>query len=488
MSINHYTNLEFATIRELQAQLAAKKISREELLKACLDRFAKYDEQLGTALEIFDESSILARGQNNPNSLLNNIPGLIKDNICQKDRNLTCASKILQGFKATYDATVTTNLKQAGALVVGRANMDEFAMGSSNEYSAYKKVANPWDMTRVSGGSSGGSIAAVAAGLVPWSLGSETGGSVRLPAAFCGIVGIKPTYGLVSRYGLVAYASSLDQVGVATRTVYDNALVLSQIAGHDAKDSTSAKRNKLDYTQNLTEPTLRSGLKIGIITNALNAEGVQPEISQALDQAIKHYEKLGAEIKPITLNTMDYSAAAYFIISRAEAASNLARFDGVRYGNRAQGIQNLNQLYAKTRGQGFGPDVRLRILVGNYVLSAGHAGDFYHNARKVQSLIRQELLACFKDVDVLLAPMHAAPAFKFGALDNSLEMDLLDYFTCFVNLAGVPAIALPCGFTKEQLPIGFQLIGPDFSEDLLYQTAHAYEQTNNWWNKQPAGF
>ncbi|HLB40718.1 MAG TPA: amidase family protein, partial [Candidatus Babeliales bacterium] len=349
------TSWAFATVRELQTALQTGAVTRPELLQQSLTRFAKYDGKLGAALELFDYQSILDGASLAAGSLLHSIPGLVKDNICQQGRNLTCASKILQGFQATYDATAVQRLKQAGALIVGRANMDEFAMGSSNEYSAYKKVANPWDLTRVSGGSSGGSVAAVAAGLVPWALGSETGGSVRLPAAFCGVVGLKPTYGLISRYGLVAYASSLDQIGIATRTVYDNALVLSTIAGHDAHDASSLPMQKYDYTKQLGDLKLKPGLKIGVITNALAAEGMQPEIRAALEQAIQHYTKLGATISYVNLPTMDYAAAAYFIISRAEAASNLARFDGVRYGSRASNATTLASLYAKSRAQGFGP-------------------------------------------------------------------------------------------------------------------------------------
>jgi aspartyl-tRNA(Asn)/glutamyl-tRNA(Gln) amidotransferase subunit A len=420
--------------------------------------------------------------------VLEGIPGIIKDNIAQKGRKLTCASKILENFTSTYDATAIVRLKREGALLVGRANMDEFAMGSSTETSAYHNTKNPWDLSRVPGGSSGGSIAAVAAGLVPWALGSETGGSVRQPAAFCGIVGMKPTYGLVSRYGLVAYASSLDQIGVATRTVRDNALVFSTLAGHDMCDSSSLFVSKKDYAQKLDEP-IKDGMTIGIVENALYAEGIDPEIATAIEDAIKLLEAGGIHIKRIKLPSFDYSAAAYFIISRAEAASNLARFDGVRYGMRNKDAQSLSAMYSDTRHDGFGEEVRSRILVGNYVLSSGHAGEYYQNAKMVQRFIRRELVEAFNEVDVLVMPTHSMPAFKIGAFNvDKLQMDLQDFFTCPANLAGIPAISVPCGFTKNNLPIGMQFMGPHLSEDLLYQIAHVYEQKTEWHTRRPQGF
>lgn len=479
-------NVAFATISDLKKRLANKEFSQRELLQFFLDRFAQYDNDLGSALEVFEIESILKDEKNE--GTLAGIPGLIKDNVAQEGRSLTCASKILQNMKAVYDATAVARLKQQGALMVGRANMDEFAMGSSTETSAYQKTQNPWDATRVSGGSSGGSIAAVAAGLVPWALGSETGGSVRQPAAFCGIVGLKPTYGLVSRYGLVAYASSLDQIGVATRTVHDNALVFSAIAGNDTRDSSSIAVDAKDYTQ-LLNGTIKPGMTIGVVDDALYAPGMDNEIVSAIEQAIKVFEGLGATIKRLSIPSLEYSAAAYFILSRAEAASNLARFDGVRYGLRSKGKESLGAMYNATRHDGFGQEVRTRIMVGNYVLSVGHAGDFYDNAKRVQQIIRRDIVDIFKDIDLLIMPTHPQPAFKFGAYDvDKLQMDLQDYFTCFANLAGVPAISVPCGFTKNELPIGFQIIGPHLSEDLLYQTAYAYEQKTEWHMRYPKGF
>jgi aspartyl-tRNA(Asn)/glutamyl-tRNA(Gln) amidotransferase subunit A len=420
--------------------------------------------------------------------LLQGIPGLIKDNICQKGRITSCASKILQNFKATYDATAISRLKAAGAPLLGRANMDEFAMGSSTETSAYKKTKNPWNKERVPGGSSGGSIAAVAAGLVPWALGSETGGSVRQPAALCGIVGLKPTYGLISRYGLVAYASSLDQIGIATRTVYDNALILSIMAGNDVRDSSSLSLKQEDYTKQLTGK-IKPGLKIGVIDNALHAEGIDPQVYKSIEQALDVLKKLGASIEYVSLPSMDYGAAIYFIVSRAEAASNLARFDGVRYGYRNKKAETLLDMYESTRQEGFGTEVKKRIIIGNYVLSVGHAGEFYNNAIKAQNIMRAEFNDIFKKVDLLVAPTSPIPAFKFGAFDdNKLQLDLQDYFTCPSNITGIPAISIPCGFSSDNLPLGFQIMGPHQSESLLFQTAHAYEQNTSWHTMHPAGF
>ncbi len=416
------------------------------------------------------------------------IPGLIKDNICQQGRTVSCASKMLENFRSTYDATAITRLKHAGAPLIGRANMDEFAMGSSTETSAYKKTANPWNIERVPGGSSGGSIAAVAAGLVPWALGSETGGSVRQPAALCGVVGLKPTYGLISRYGLVAYASSLDQIGIATRSVEDTAIILTTIAGNDPHDSSSLAVKAYDYTKNLDQK-MKPGLKIGIVTNALHADGIDREVSQKIDEAIKTLEKLGVTIEQVSLPTMDYGAAIYFIISRAEAASNLARFDGVRYGLRDKNASTLLKMYELTRQKGFGTEVKKRIMIGNYVLSVGHAGEFYLNALKAQQAMRAEFADTFKNVDLLLMPTSPIPAFKFGAFDdNKLQLDLQDYFTCPANIAGIPALSIPCGFSSDKLPIGFQLVGPHLSEELLLQTAYAYEQATEWHKMHPAGY
>ena len=476
-------DLKYATIQEIRSLIDNKKISVEEVLEFYLDRLATIDPKINAAIEVFDKKSILKKYTGS--GILAGIPGLIKDNICQEDRIAPCASEILRNYKATYDATVVSRLKDQGALLLGRANMDEFAMGSSTETSVYGKTSNPWDLSRVPGGSSGGSAAAVAAGLVPWALGSDTGGSVRQPAGFCNLVGLKPTYGSVSRYGLVAYASSLDQVGPFTKTVYDNALVYSAIAGKDENDASSLRLEAKDYTKNLTGK-FPAGTTIGVIENALEASELDGQVKEVVEKAIIDLEKAGVKVKRIQLPALDYAAATYFVLSRAEAASNFARFDGVRYGSRAKDISGLEEMYTKTRHDGFGKEVRVRMMVGNYVLSSSHAGKYYSNAKNVQRSIRHQFDDAFVGVDMLLMPSQACTAFKFGAFDdNKLQMDLQDYFTAAVNLAGVPGISIPCGFSKDGLPIGFQLIGPHLSEEKLFQVGHAYQQMTDWHTKNP---
>lgn len=471
----------FIDIKTLRELLRSKKVSVDEVRAFYNDRIIKYDDQIGAALETFTHPDT----PTNPDAPLYGIPGFIKDNICQKGRITSCASKMLENFVSPYDATCVERLKSAGAYSLGRANCDEFAMGSSTETSAFQKTRNPWDLGRVPGGSSGGSAAAVAAGMAPWALGTDTGGSVRQPAGFCGIVGLKPTYGLIPRYGLVAYASSLDVVGLFTRTVYDNALVLSHMTGPDGKDSTALQDvKKIDYTAALTGK-IRPGMKIGIVDNAVNAQGIDTGVRKALDDAIKSFESMGATIEHVTLPAMDHGAAVYFMLSRAEAASNLARFDGIRYGTRSKDAKNLIDLYEESRAQGFGPEVQRRIMIGNYVLSAGHADAYYKSAKIVQGMMRQEFLDAFKQVDLLFIPTAPCPAFKFDAFkDNPLQMDLQDYFTAPINLTGLPGISIPCGFV-DGLPVGMQLIGPDQSEELILQTAHAYEQMHGWHLKHP---
>jgi len=476
-------NLSFATIVELQELLLGKKVSQEEVLDFFLRAIEIAEPHINATLEIFDKQSIITASSSTGS--LAGIPGLIKDNICIKNRIASCGSRMLQDFVSPFDATAIHRLKSQGALLLGRANMDEFAMGSSTETSAYKKSRNPWDTSRVPGGSSGGSAAAVAAGLVPWALGSETGGSVRQPAALCGVVGIKPTYGLISRYGLVAYASSLDQIGILTRSVKDNALVLSAIAGHDLKDSSSLPVEQKNYAHSL-DGSLPENLIVGVIDLSANALAIDREIAAAVDNAVSVLGKLGATVKRITLPSFDYSAAAYFILSRAEAASNLARFDGVRYGMRNKKAHTLASMYRSTRYNGFGDEVRTRIIVGNYVLSTGHADEFYANAKKAQQLMRAEVDETFKHTDVIVMPTHATPAFTIGAYDdNKLQIDLQDYFTCPANLTGIPALSLPCGLTNNNLPIGFQIMGPHLSEELLYRIGYAFEQATPWHTLRP---
>lgn len=480
-------NLAFASITELRNMLDSNEISEHELLEFFQKRSQEINPKLNAAIEIFDVDSV--KDQFRQQGTLNGIPGFIKDNIAQEKRKLTCASHILKDYTATYDSTVVSRLKRQGAYMLGRANLDEFAMGSSTETSYFGVTHNPWDTERVAGGSSGGSAVAVAAGMAPWALGSETGGSVRQPAGFCGIVGLKPTYGLISRNGLVAYASSLDQVGVFARSAMDTALVLSAVAGSDVRDSSTLPVQKKDYAEAL-DGKIKEGLTIGVIDSMINSDGIDDDVKKAIEQSIKDLEALGATIKRVELPILDYAASAYFIISRAEAASNLARFDGVRYGLRDKEAKSLNAMYEETRHDGFGIEVRDRILVGNFVLSTGHAADFYEKAKVVQRMIRKELMQMFAGVDLLLAPTQPAGAFKIGEYDqqNKLQMDLQDAFTCFVNLAGIPAISVPGGFTQDNLPIGFQLIGPHLSEGLMLQTAHAYQQVTDWHKKHPEGY
>jgi len=477
-------DLKFATIQHIKSLIEKKEVTPLQVLDFYINQFTEHDSKIQSALEVFDKESILKNFKDQ--GLLAGIPGIIKDNINQEGRIASCGSKILENYTASYDATVIARLKEEGALLIGRANMDEFAMGSSTETSAYFKTANPWDLSRVPGGSSGGSAAAVAAGLVPWALGSDTGGSVRQPAGFCNLVGLKPTYGSISRFGLVAYASSLDQIGIFTHTVYDNALVYSAIAGKDEKDSSTVELQKKDYTQNLTGK-FPQNLRIGIVENALHATELDSEVKKVIEQAIADLQAVGVTIEYVKLPALDYAAATYFILSRAEAASNLARFDGVRYGYRAKDIANLEDMYTKTRHDGFGQEVRIRMMVGNYVLSSSHAGKYYNKAKQVQRLIRHQFNEAFANVDMLLMPTQACPAFKFGAYeDNKLQMDLQDYFTAAVNLAGVPGISIPCGFSQLGLPIGFQLIGPHLSESALFQVGHAYQQITDWHTKNPS--
>lgn len=475
----------FETVRSLRDRIRNKSLSRIEMLEYYHHRCKTLDHKVDALLELFDLDSV---HKENKEGDLCSIPGVIKDNICQKDRIVSCASRILQNFNSPYNATAVSRLHEDGGVILGRANQDEFAMGSSTETSAFKKTKNPWDATRVPGGSSGGSVAAVAAGMVPWAWGSETGGSVRQPAAFCGVVGFTPTYGLISRFGLIAYGSSLDQIALATHTAYDAAIILSSIAGRDDKDATSRPVEKKDYTQTL-EQGIPTGLRIGIVTNALYAEGMDQEIVAAIEQAMSTLQQLGATLGKTSFSELDYGAATYFVVSRAEAASNLARFDGVRYGFRSDKAKNLAEMYANTRHDGFGAEVKSRIMVGNYVLSAGHSGEFYENAGKARNLIRAGFDQKFREFDLLLMPTHPIPAFQFGAFDlDPLQIDLQDYFTCPTNLAGVPAISLPCGFSKQNLPIGFQLIGPQLSESLLFQVAHAFQQKTDWHTHHPQGF
>jgi len=411
---------------------------------------------------------------------LNGLPIAIKDNIMLKGTKTTCASKMLSNFESIYDATVIERLKQAGANFIGKTNMDEFAMGSSCETSFFGPVKNPWDKTRVSGGSSGGSAAAVASGLAIAALGSDTGGSIRQPASFCGVVGLKPTYGRVSRYGLVAFASSLDQIGPITRDVKDACLLLSIIAGFDPKDSTSVNIEVPNYTDYLSEDL--KGVKIGVYESVL--QSVPDYIVCSIENAIDTYKKLGASIQKIDLPHIKYSISDYYILACAEASSNLARFDGVKYGFRADG-ESLEEMYVNTRSEGFGAEVKRRIMLGTYVLSSGYYDAYYVRSLRLRNLIKKDFDNAFSQVDAIILPTTPSDAFKIGEVTKPLDMYLSDTFAIPANLAGIPAISLPCGFSKNNLPLGLQILSNAFREDILLKTAYAFEQQHDFHKKIP---
>ncbi len=410
------------------------------------------------------------------------IPLAIKDNICIKGLKTTCASKILEGFVPPYESSVTEKLLQSGYILIGKTNLDEFAMGSSTENSGYFVTHNPWDLERVPGGSSGGSAAAVAADECLGALGSDTGGSIRQPAAFCGVVGLKPTYGRVSRYGLVAFASSLDQIGPITKNVKDAALLLNVISGHDPRDSTSAPVEVPDFTAGLGREV--RGLKVGVPKEYF-IEGLDSEVKQGVRDAIEVLERLGAEIVEVSLPHTGYAVAAYYILATSEASSNLARFDGVKYGFRAEG-KDLIDMYMETRAQGFGPEVKRRIMLGTYALSAGYYEAYYKKAQQVRTLIKMDFEEAFKKVDVMVTPTSPTAAFKIGdKVSDPLQMYLSDIFTISINLAGVPAISTPCGYTAAGLPVGFQIIGKHFDEETVLRVSYAHEQSTDWHVKRP---
>lgn len=465
-------DLNTLTICGLRAKLDAGEVSCKDIVSDVVSCAEKEKDRLNTYIE-FDGKKL--RQIDSAKGILKDIPVAIKDNLCIKGELCTCASHILDGFVPPYSATVIERLLNNGAILLPRANMDEFAMGSSTENSYYGVSKNPYDTDRVVGGSSGGSCAAVASNQAIAALGSDTGGSIRQPAAFCGVVGMKPTYGRVSRYGLVAFASSLDQIGPITKDVTDNAILLGVISGHDPKDSTSADIPVPDYTKSLTKDI--KGLKIGIPKEYF-IEGVDPEINDSVRKGIKELSAMGAEVVDISLPHSDYSTAAYYIIATAEASSNLARFDGVQYGLRDKSVNSLYDMYTHTRAKGFGDEVKRRIFLGTYVLSAGYYDAYYLKALKVRTLILNDFIEAFKKVDVIITPTTPTPAFKIGEkMDDPLQMYLSDIFTISVNLAGLPAISVPCGFTKNKLPMGMQIIGKHFDEETILKTAYAYEQT-----------
>ncbi len=480
------------TISELAAKLAKRETSAREVTQACLDQIQRVDGSIHAFLS-YDAPDALAQadaadqaiaaGATRAERPLLGVPIALKDVLAVKNQPLGCASKILAKFTSPYDATVVEKLKAAGAIVFGRLNMDEFAMGSSTENSAYVTTRNPWDTSRIPGGSSGGSAAAVAADECLATLGSDTGGSIRQPAALCGCVGLKPTYGRVSRYGLVAFASSLDQIGPFTKDIRDASTILSVISGRDERDSTSVPEPVPDYTAALTGNI--KGLKIGLPKEYFIG-GLDKEVTDAVNAAVKQLEKLGAEIVEISLPHTDYAVAVYYIIATAEASANLARFDGIRYGLRVDGADPI-ELYSKTRGAGFGPEVKRRIILGTYVLSSGYYDAYYLRAQKVRTLIRQDFLKAFEKVDLVVTPTTPTPAFKAGEKsDDPMQMYLSDIFTISCNLAGIPGVSLPCGFsTNPKLPIGLQLLGKPFGEETLLRAAHAYEQSTAWHKERP---
>ncbi|NET04348.1 MAG: Asp-tRNA(Asn)/Glu-tRNA(Gln) amidotransferase subunit GatA [Merismopedia sp. SIO2A8] len=481
-----------ASIRQLHQQLISKERSAVEIAQEALNRIQQLEPKVHSFLYTTSEQALeqarqvdakIAAGEEI--GLLAGIPIGIKDNLCTKGIATTCASHILENFVPPYESTVTQKLKDAEAVMVGKTNLDEFAMGSSTESSAYQVTCNPWDLSRVPGGSSGGSAAAVAARECPVALGSDTGGSIRQPASFCGVIGMKPTYGLVSRYGLVAFASSLDQIGPIATNVEDAAILLGAIAGHDPSDATSLKVDIPDYTK-LLQPELKpKSIKIGVIKETFG-EGIDPVVVEKVRQAIEQLQNLGAEVQEISCPRFRYGLPTYYIIAPSEASANLARYDGVRYGKRVADADNILSMYTKTRAAGFGAEVKRRIMLGTYALSAGYYDAYYLKAQKVRTLIKQDFENAFEKVDVLVSPTAPTTAFKAGEkTQDPLSMYLGDLMTIPVNLAGLPGINVPCGYDDQGLPIGMQLIGNVLREDQLFQVAYAYEQSTPWHLSKP---
>ena len=474
-------NITDLTVHELKEKLVNKELTITDINKSYVDRIVEKEPEVKAFVTTLTDTVLEQAKQveekvksGEITSEYEGIPIGIKDNICTKGVQTTCSSKMLENFVAPYNATVIEKLNEEKLINLGKLNMDEFAMGSSTEHSAFKKTCNPWNLNKVPGGSSGGSPAAVAAGMVPWALGSDTGGSIRQPASLCGVVGLKPTYGLVSRYGLIAYASSLDQIGPITKDVEDCAILLNMIAGHDEKDTTSIDLEKKDYTKSLKNDV--KGLKVGVPKEFL-AEGVNAEVKEAIEKVVEEYKAMGAIVEECSLPIADYSLATYYIISCAEASSNLGRFDGIRYGYRTPNYENLNELFVNSRTEGFGEEVKRRIILGTYVLSSGYYDAYYKKAQQVRTLVKREFDKAFEKYDVLLTPTSPTVAFDMNAKSsNPLEMYLADICTVSINIAGVPAISIPCGVDKTGMPIGLQIIGKQFSEETILNAAYAYEQ------------
>jgi aspartyl-tRNA(Asn)/glutamyl-tRNA(Gln) amidotransferase subunit A len=474
------------SIADLQSLLRRREVSPREVIDALRQRVESIDPDVGAYLSLNFDAAVKGVEHANVDLPLGGVPIAIKDIINVTDQPCTCASKILNGYRAPYDATVIQKLRAAGAIPCGKTNLDEFAMGSSTENSAVKSTRNPWDLSRVPGGSSGGSAAAVAADEAFGALGSDTGGSIRQPAALCGVVGLKPTYGRVSRFGLVAFASSLDQVGPVTKTVRDAALIMNAIGGHDPQDSTSLNEPVPDYVANLGND-LR-GVRLGVPKEYM-IEGIDPQVRAAIDAAVKHLNSLGAEIVEVSLPSTEYAVAVYYIVATAEASANLARFDGMRYGYRAENPKDVLDLYGRTREEGFGPEVKRRIILGTYVLSSGYYDAYYLRAQKVRELIRRDFARVFENVDALISPTSPVAAFKLGErVADPLQMYLADIFTIAANLAGICGISVPCGFAElngHRLPIGLQLLGKPLDESRILQIAHAYEESTDWHKARP---
>jgi aspartyl-tRNA(Asn)/glutamyl-tRNA(Gln) amidotransferase subunit A len=480
-----------ASVSQLLSAMAARELSAVAVTRACLEQITTHDGTIGAFLHVdrdgaLEQAASIDEKRRTGQTLgkLAGLPVAIKDVVCTRGIPTTCASRILQGFVPPYDADIVRRLRAADAVILGKTNMDEFAMGSSTENSAFQTTRNPWDPARTPGGSSGGSAAAVAAGMAPLAVGSDTGGSIRQPAAFCGVVGMKPTYGRVSRYGLVAFASSLDQLGPFASDVGGAAALLEAMAGYDPRDSTSVNRPVPEYSRTLEQPL--SGLRIGLAAEHF-ASGLDAEVASAVRAAADVYRSLGARLVDVKLPHSKYSVAAYYLIAPSEAASNLARYDGVHYGHRAAKFDGLIDTYASSRGEGFGPEVKRRIMLGNYALSAGYYDAYYLKALKVRRLIREDFDRAYQSCDVLLSPVAPTPAFKVGELVNDpLAMYLSDIYTLSANLAGLPGISLPGGFSSGGLPIGIQLQGPPFAEETLVRAARMFERETPWHEKRPS--
>jgi len=481
-------NLNWLSIQEAHAQLTSRQISSVELTQACLDRIDAVEDRVQSFLTLTPEIALsqaadadrmLAAGEGGP---LTGVPVQIKDVMCTEGVPTTCASRMLENFVPVYNATAVERLMGQGAVMLGKGNMDEFAMGSSCENSAFHPTRNPWDLDRVPGGSSGGAAASVAAGEAIYALGSDTGGSVRQPAALCGVVGLKPTYGLVSRYGLIAFASSLDQIGPVGRSVMDCALALNAIAGHDPRDATSVRREPTDYTATLGQDI--KGLRLGVPEEYF-VDGMDSGARKAVEEAVSTLEGLGASVRPVSLPTTRYALACYYIIAPSECSANLARYDGVKYGYSYQDTNDMWEAMEKTREYGFGPEVTRRIMLGTYALSSGYYGAYYLKAQQARTLIRQDFERVFQDVDALVTPTSPVTAFKIGEkTGDPVQMYLIDVCTLPVNIAGLPGLSVPCGFS-DGLPVGMQFIGPHFSEEILLRTAHAYEAATEWSSARP---